>query len=88
MAFRTGTIYVEHGFRRRVRGVGFVARDRWCGEITVAGKRFRCRSASERCVRAWLDDMLTKFPTYVGGRAGKIEGYKYTRAGKYPTENT
>lgn len=61
---RKGTIYTEYAPKRFVRGVGLDWRTRYVGEITVNGYRYRCRSTNINNVRAWLNDMIEKYPTY------------------------
>lgn len=48
---------------RRVKGVGLmrVSGYRWVGEMTVFGKRFRCRSSDKSRVEKWLQDMRDKY---------------------------
>ena len=61
---RRGSLYDEYSPRYYRRGVGICWRIRYVGSIQVNGKRYRCRSTNYRNVRAWLDDMLEKYPTY------------------------
>lgn len=74
---RTGTIYTELHNRgqkrnsgggnsvssRPVKGVGLVQsyKYRWVAEIMYHGKRYRCRSSRYETVRAWLDEMISRF---------------------------
>lgn len=46
--------------RRLVKGVGMVDsyKYRWVAEITIHGKRYRCRSAHYNVVRDWLNQMI------------------------------
>jgi hypothetical protein len=46
-----------------VRGVGLVRVSgyRWVGEMSVNGKRYRCRSHDRSRVEAWLHDMREKY---------------------------
>ncbi|MDE7440913.1 MAG: hypothetical protein K2M69_01950 [Muribaculaceae bacterium] len=62
---RTGTIYSEMTNKGRSsvrykRGCEPIYCFRWVGEITINGKRYRCRSANRANVEAWLDSMLQK----------------------------
>lgn len=64
MRYRTGCVYEEYTYKRYVRGVGIDRRRRFVAEIKVRGRRYRCRSTNPANVRAWLQDMLNKYPTY------------------------
>ena len=61
---RRGYIYEEYSPKYYRKGVGMCWRTRYVGEITVCRKRYRCRSTNYANVRAWMDDMLEKYPTY------------------------
>lgn len=46
---------------RFVRGVAPIKCFRWVGEMTVYGKRYRCRSTNLGNVKSWLIDMRNKY---------------------------
>ncbi len=61
---RTGTVYLDKSFKYYRRGAGYCQRNEWRGEISVHGKRFRCRAGSYvRCL-AWCSDMVKKYGEY------------------------
>ena len=64
MRYRTGYIHEEYSPKYYRRGVGVCWRTRYVGVIHVMGKRYRMRSTNYNNVRAWLNDMLEKYPTY------------------------
>ncbi|MDE6231081.1 MAG: hypothetical protein K2M37_05635 [Muribaculaceae bacterium] len=65
---RTGCIYSEftNKGRRSVRykkGCKPIYCFRWVGEISIRGKRYRCRSTNRHNVEMWLEDMIRKQET-------------------------
>lgn len=63
---RTGCLYSEFTNKGRSsaryrRGCKPIYCFRWVGEMTVMGKRYRCRSTNYNNVRAWLEDMRNKY---------------------------
>lgn len=65
MRQRTGTIYLDRSLKYFRRAVGRVGHNCWRGEITVRGRRFRCRNNSRTQVEHWVRDMVEKYPTWI-----------------------